>query len=59
MGEAQQCAKQTIVKRIEPRIIDTPGGRINVQWNVEACATSNGQLTIFAEFLHTSGIYDA
>ena len=40
-------------------IVDTPGGRIHVQWDQEASATPSGQLTFFAEFLHTAGIYEA
>lgn len=59
MGEAKRRAKQAIVKRMEPMIVDTPGGRIHVQWDTESSATPNGQLTHFAEFLHTAGIYAA
>ena len=59
MGEAKKRAKHAIVKRMEPMIVDTPGGRIHVQWDSDSSATPNGQLTFFAEFLHTSGIYDA
>jgi hypothetical protein len=59
MGEAKRREKQAIIERMEPMIVDTPGGRIHVQWDRDASATPNGQLTFFAEFLHTSGIYDA
>ncbi len=59
MGEAKRCAKQAIVKRVEPMVVDTPGGRIHVQWDTEASATPNGQLSYLAEFLHTAGIYEA
>jgi hypothetical protein len=59
MGEAKRRAKQAIVNRMEPMIVDTPGGRIHVQWDAEASATPNGQLTLFAGFLHASGIDDA
>ena len=30
-----------------------------MQWDAEASATPNGQLRLFAGFLHTAGIYDA
>ena len=39
--------------------MDTPGGRIHMQWDHAASATPNAQLTFFAEFLATTGIYDA
>jgi hypothetical protein len=42
MGEAKRRAKQAIVKRMEPMIVDTPGGRIHVQWDTESSATPNG-----------------
>ena len=38
-------------------ILETPGGRIQIQWDYEARATLNGQLDFFAEFLKTSGVY--
>ncbi len=59
MGEAKRRAKQALIKRMDPMIVDTPGGRIHVQWDTEASATPNGQLSYFAEFLHTAGIYEA
>jgi hypothetical protein len=40
-------------------VVDTPGGRIHVQWDPGANATPNAQLTFFAEFLATTGVYDA
>jgi hypothetical protein len=39
--------------------VDTPGGRIHVQWDHAASATPNAQLTFFAELLATTGVYDA
>lgn len=39
--------------------VDTPGGRIHVQWDHGASATPNAQLTFFAQFLDTTGLYDA
>src|ERR1700689_2193165 len=40
-----------------PLTLETPGGRIQIQWDYEARATPNGQLAFFAEFLKTSGVY--
>ena len=37
--------------------MDTPGGRIHVQWDPGANATPNTRLTFFAEFLATTGVY--
>lgn len=59
MGEAKKRADRAIAERTEPMIVDTPGGRIHVQWDMEASATPNGQLAFFAEFLHTAGLYEA
>jgi hypothetical protein len=39
-------------------VVDTPGGRIRVQWDHAASATPNAQLTFFAEFLAATGVYD-
>ena len=33
MGEAKRREKQAIVKRMEPMVVDTPGGRIHVHWH--------------------------
>ena len=59
MGEAKKRAIMAAANRTEPMIVDTPGGRIHVQWDQETSATPNGQLTFFAEFLHTAGLYEA
>ena len=40
-------------------VVDTPGGRIHVQWDHGASATPNAQLTFFAEFLATTGVYES
>ena len=37
-------------KQAQEAKVDTPGGRIQVQWDHEASATPNAQLTFFAEF---------
>jgi hypothetical protein len=49
MGEAKrrQLALQT--QALEAMVVDTPGGRIHVQWDHGASATPNAQLTFFAE----------
>ena len=57
MGEAKIRTKLAASAPIEPMIIDTPGGRIHVQWDQTASATPNGQLAFFAEFLETAGVY--
>ncbi|MFZ2542101.1 MAG: hypothetical protein WAW75_10075 [Gallionella sp.] len=57
MGEAKKRAMIAATERTEPMVVDTPGGRIHVHWDQEASATPNGQLTFFAEFLHTAGRY--
>lgn len=59
MGEAKrrQLASQKQVQ--EAMVVDTPGGRIHVQWDHEASATPNAQLTFFAEFLAATGVYEA
>jgi len=59
MGEAKKRAMKAIAEHIEPMVVDTPGGRIHVQWDQESSATPNGQLSFFAEFLHTAGLYEA
>jgi hypothetical protein len=37
----------------------TPGGRIYVQWDHTASASPNAQMTFFAEFLATTGIFES
>lgn len=59
MGEAKKRAIQAAAGSTEPMVVDTPGGRIHVHWDQEASATPNGQLTFFAEFLHTAGLYES
>ena len=59
MGEAKIRSKESIIRQIDPMTVDTPGGRIHVQWDTEASATPNGQLAYVAEFLHTAGLYEA
>jgi hypothetical protein len=57
MGEAKKKQLQRIMSALEPMAVDTPGGRIHVQWDHSATATPNAQLAFFAEFLQTTGLY--
>lgn len=58
MGEG----KRSLQRRSElgePMIVDTPGGRVHVNWDMQASATPAAQLTFFAEFLRTTGLWDS
>jgi hypothetical protein len=58
MGEAngQTVAAQT--HDLQPIAVDTPGGRIHVQWDHKASASPNAQLAFFAEFLSSTLLYE-
>jgi hypothetical protein len=58
MGEAngQTVAAQT--HDLQPIAVDTPGGRIHVQWDHNASASPNAQLAFFAEFLSATLLYE-
>lgn len=58
MGEGKRSL-QTKSDLSEPMIVDTLGGRVFVKWDLEASATPAAQLTFFAEFLQTTGLWDA
>jgi hypothetical protein len=58
MGEAKRRQLTTQTQALEAMVVDTPGARMHVQWNHGASATPNAQLTFFAEFLATTGVYD-
>ena len=58
MGEAKRRQKALQRQAQEAMTVDTPGGRIHVQWDHTARATPNAQLTFFAEFLAATGVYD-
>ena len=58
MGEAKRRQLAVQTQALEAMVVDTPGGRIHVQWDHAASATPNAQLTFFAEFLDTTGVYD-
>lgn len=59
MGEAKRRQLGVQSQALEAMVVDTPGGRIHVQWDHGASATPNAQLTFFAEFLQATGVYDA
>lgn len=59
MGEARRRRLAVDAQALEALAVDTPGGRIHVQWDHGASATPNAQLAFFAEFLATTGVYEA
>ena len=59
MGESKWRKRFAQKQASEALSVDTPGGRIHVQWDHEASATPNAQLAFFAEFLATTGVYDS
>jgi hypothetical protein len=59
MGEAKRRQVQAQSQALEAMVVDTPGGRIHVQWDHGASATPNAQLTFFAEFLAATGVYES
>ena len=59
MGEAKRRQVQAQSQALQAMVVDTPGGRIHVQWDHGASATPNAQLTFFAEFLAATGVYES
>ncbi len=59
MGEAKRRQLAVQTQALQAMAVDTPGGRIHVQWDQGASATPNAQLAFFAEFLATTGVYDS
>ncbi len=59
MGEASKQAVSAQAHELRPMVVDTPGGRIHVQWDHTASASANAQLAFFAEFLNATGLYDS
>ena len=59
MGEAKRRQRAVQTQALEAMVVDTPGGRIHVQWDHGANDTPNAQLTFFAQFLDSTGVYDA
>lgn len=50
MGEAKRRQLATQKQAQEAMVVDTPGGRIQVQWDHDASATPNAQLTFLPSF---------
>lgn len=59
MGERKRAIQTSSTGVDEPMIVDTPGGRVHVRWDMQTSATPSAQLTFFAEFLQTTGVWDA
>lgn len=59
MGEAKRREKLALAQALETMAVDTPGGRIHVQWDYTGSASPNAQLAFFAEFVATTGLYDS
>ena len=57
MGEAKRRQLEVQSQALEAMEVDTPGGRVHVQWDHGSSATPNAQLAFFAEFLATTGVY--
>jgi hypothetical protein len=54
-GESQDGA---LLSDSRPVTVETFAGRIHVDWNPDAAVTPLGQLPIFIEFLHVSGLFE-
>ena len=59
MGEAKRRQFGIQTQALDAMVVDTPGGRIHVQWDHAGSATPNAQLTFFAEFLQATGVYES
>ena len=60
MGESSGVEiSGTTDSELESFLVETPGGRIQIRWDLEASATPNAQLAFFAEFLATTGVYES
>lgn len=57
MGECKRRLEVAQKASAQAMMVDTPGGRIHVEWDHQSSATPNGQLAFFAEFLETTGVY--
>jgi hypothetical protein len=58
MGETNRQALAAQTHDLEPIAVDTPGGRIHVQWDHTASASPKAQLAFFAQFLNATGLYE-
>ncbi|MFA6183140.1 MAG: hypothetical protein WC672_13645, partial [Acidithiobacillus sp.] len=59
MGEEEKHPQKAIPAAVQAMIVDTMGGRVQGSWDKASSATAFGQLVFFAEFLETSGLFDA
>ena len=59
MGESSGAEISVYGSELESFSVETPGGRLHIRWDYEARATPNAQLAFFAEFLATTGVYEA
>ena len=59
MGELPGAEISVYGSELESFSVETPGGRIQICWDMEASATPNAQLAFFAEFLSTTGVYES
>jgi hypothetical protein len=59
MGESPGAEISVFGSELEAFSVETPGGRIQIRWDLEASATPNAQLAFFAEFLATTGVYES
>ena len=59
MGESPESEISVFGSELESFSVETPGGRIQIRWDLEASATPNAQLAFFAEFLTTTGVYES
>lgn len=68
MGERKHKLKKVVVavkgaldKMVDdsvPMSVMTPGGKIEVRWDLKSNATAMGQLAFFAEFLDVGGLFE-
>jgi hypothetical protein len=59
MGESRGAEISVFGSELESFSVETPGGRIQIRWDLEASATPNAQLAFFAEFLATTRVYES
>ena len=59
MGESPGSEISVFGSELDSFSVETPGGRIQIRWDLEASATPNAQLAFFAEFLATTGVYES
>ena len=60
-GESISSANSTPVPALvlpESVAVDTPGGRVHVEWDLQAPLTPMGQLVIFTQFLKTAELHE-